>query len=94
MGTEQGAGSVVRGAIGRLGKISWFAPFGMGFAERFVNRSLAQVTRYLTDDAIRSAALESVFKLISPETKINIEKALAVSYSLKFLYFLLVICRL
>lgn len=76
MGTEQGAGSVVRGAIGSLGKISWFAPFGMGFAERFVNRSLAQVTRYLTNDTIRSAALESVFKLIGPETKILIGHSL------------------
>lgn len=76
MGTEQGAGSVIRGAIGSLSKISWFAPFGMGFAERFVNRSLAQVTRYLTDDTIRSAALESVFKLIGPETRVLIGHSL------------------
>lgn len=76
MGTEQGAGSVVRSAIGSLARISWFAPLGMGFAERFVNRSLAQVTRYLTDDAIRSAALESVFKLIGPETKVLIGHSL------------------
>lgn len=76
MGMEQGAGSVVRGAVGGLCKISWFAPFGMGFAERFVNRSLAQVTRYLTNDTIRSAALESVFKLIGPETKVLIGHSL------------------
>ncbi|PTR09166.1 hypothetical protein C8R32_104245 [Nitrosospira sp. Nsp5] len=76
MGTEQGAGSVVRSAIGSLSKISWFAPFGMGFAERFVNRSLAQVTRYLTDDTIRSAALKSVFKLIGPETRVLIGHSL------------------
>jgi hypothetical protein len=76
MGTEQGAGSVVRSAIGSLTKISWFAPFGMGFAERFVNRSLVQVTRYLTNDTIRSAALESVLKLIGPETKILIGHSL------------------
>ncbi len=76
MGTEQGAGSVIRSAIGSLARISWFAPFGMGFAERFVNRSLAQVTRYLTDGAIRSAALESVFKLIGPETKVLIGHSL------------------
>ena len=76
MGTEQGAGSVVRSAIGSLGKISWFAPFGMGFAERFVNRSLAQVTQYLTSEAIRSAALESVLKLIGPETKVLIGHSL------------------
>jgi hypothetical protein len=76
MGTEQGAGSIVRSAIGSLARISWFAPFGMGFAERFVNRSLAQVTQYLTNDAIRSAALESVFKLIGPETKVLIGHSL------------------
>ncbi len=76
MGTEQGAGSIVRSAIGSLARIPWFAPFGMGFAERFVNRSLAQVTRYLTSDAIRSAALESVFKLIGPETKVLIGHSL------------------
>ena len=76
MGTEQGAGSIVRSAVGGLGKISWFAPFGMGFAERFVNRSLAQVTRYLTSESIRSAALESVFKLIGPETKVLIGHSL------------------
>jgi hypothetical protein len=42
MGAEQGTGSIVRSAIASIAKISWFAPFGMGFAERFVNRSLAQ----------------------------------------------------
>jgi len=48
----------------------------MGFAERFINRSLAQVTQYLTNDAIRSAARESVFKLIGPETKVLIGHSL------------------
>jgi hypothetical protein len=76
MGAEQGAGSVVRSAIASLAKISWFAPYGMGFAERFVNRSLAQVTRYLTNEVIRSAALESVSKLIGPETKVLIGHSL------------------
>ncbi|SEK65536.1 hypothetical protein [Nitrosovibrio tenuis] len=76
MGMEQGAGSIVRSAIGGLSRVSWFAPFGMGFAERFVNRSLAQVTRYLTSDTIRSAALESVFKLIGPETQVLIGHSL------------------
>ena len=56
MGAEQGVGNVVRSAVAGLAKISWFAPFGMGFAERFVRRSLAQVTRYFADDTIRSAA--------------------------------------
>ncbi|MEO9062454.1 MAG: hypothetical protein ABI270_10500 [Nitrosospira sp.] len=76
MGAEQGMGSIMRSAIGSLSRVSWFAPFGMGFAERFVNRSLAQVTRYLTSDTIRSAAIESVFKLIGPETRVLIGHSL------------------
>jgi hypothetical protein len=76
MGTEQGAGRVVRSAVGSLARIPWFAPFGMGFAERFVNRALAQVTRYLTNEGIRSAALESVLKLIGPETRVLIGHSL------------------
>jgi hypothetical protein len=76
MGDEQGAGKFVRNAISSLSKIPWFAPFGMGFAERFVRRSLAQVTRYFTDDTIRSAALESVLKLVDPSTKVLIAHSL------------------
>jgi len=76
MGAEQGVGSIMRSAIGSLSRVSWFAPFGMGFAERFVNRSLAQVTRYLTSDTIRSAAIESVLKLIGPETRVLIGHSL------------------
>lgn len=76
MGTEQGAGSIVRSAMGSLARVSWFAPFGMGFAERFVNSSLAQVTRYFTGEAIRTSALESVFKLIGPETRVVIGHSL------------------
>ena len=69
MGVEQGAGSAVRSAIAGLAKIAWFAPLSMGFAERFVNRALAQVTRYFTDEVVRSSALDAVSKLIGPETK-------------------------
>jgi hypothetical protein len=76
MGAEQGIGKFVRSAIGSLAKIPWFAPFGMGFAERFVRRSLAQVTRYLTDEMIRSAALNSVFELVGPNTKVVIGHSL------------------
>jgi hypothetical protein len=76
MGEEQGAGSVARSAIGSLARIPWFAPFGMGFAERFVRRSLAQVTRYLTDNAIRIASLDAVARLIGPETKVLIGHSL------------------
>jgi hypothetical protein len=76
MGAQQGLGRVLGSAINGLGKIPWFAPYGMGFAERFVNRALAQVTRYLTDDGMRSKALASVFNLIGPETKVLIGHSL------------------
>jgi hypothetical protein len=76
MGEEQGAGSAVRCAIGSLAKIAWFAPYGMAFAERFIRRALAQVTRYLTDDGIRSAALDPVLALIGPDTKVLIGHSL------------------
>lgn len=70
MGAEQGMGRYARSAANSLAKISWFWPYGFGFAERFVNRALAQVTRYLTHDAIRAAALKAVSDLIGPEPKI------------------------
>jgi hypothetical protein len=76
MGAEQGVGNVVRSAINSLTKIPWFAPFGMGFAERFVRRALAQVTRYFTDGRIRSAALESVLQLVEANTKVMIGHSL------------------
>jgi hypothetical protein len=76
MGAEQGLGNVVRSAIGGLAKIPWFAPYGMGFAERFVRRSLAQVTRYFTDETIRSEALEAVLKLVEANTKVLIGHSL------------------
>jgi hypothetical protein len=76
MGVEQGMGSVARSAIGGLARLSWFAPFGMAFAERFVNRALAQVTRYFIDETIRSAALDSVQRLIGADTKVVIGHSL------------------
>jgi hypothetical protein len=74
---EAGTGAVVRKAIHSLARLRYFvAPVGMGFAERFVNRALAQVTRYLTEDAIRSAALKTVLDLVGPETKVIIGHSL------------------
>jgi pimeloyl-ACP methyl ester carboxylesterase len=58
-------------------KLRYFvAPFGMGFAERFVIKSLNQVTRYLTDENIRTAALEAVLNLIDSDTKVIIGHSL------------------
>ena len=57
VGEEQGLRSAVgRPALNALAKLRWFAPFGMAVASRFVWRALTQVSRYLTDDAIRDYA--------------------------------------
>jgi len=76
MGVEQGAGTVVRSAVNSLAKISWFAPYGFGAAERFVKRALRQVTFYFTREEIRAAAVDAVTKLIGPETKVIIGHSL------------------
>lgn len=73
---EAGTGAVARKAIHSLSRLRWFAPWGMAFAERFVNRALSQVTRYITDDAIRSAALKSVMDLVGLETRVLIGHSL------------------
>jgi hypothetical protein len=73
---EAGLGRIARSAINSLARLRWFAPYGMGFASRFVNRALAQVTRYFSDDTIRSAAQQAVLDLIQPDTKIIIGHSL------------------
>lgn len=72
----QGPGAVARSAIRSVSRLRWFGLMGMAFAERFVWRALAQVTRYLTDDAIRAAAQKAVLDLIDPDTKIVISHSL------------------
>jgi hypothetical protein len=73
---EQGLGHLARKAIQSVARVRWFAPYGMGFAERFVKRALAQVTRYLNDDAIGQPARRAVAGLIGPETQIVIGHSL------------------
>lgn len=73
---EAGVGNIVRKAIKSVARVRWFAPVGMAFAERFVNRALAQVTWYLTDENIRTSALRSVLDLVGPETRVVIGHSL------------------
>ncbi len=75
-GEEQGARAATRSAINSLARIPWFAPLGMGFAARFVMRSLTQVTRYLSDDALREQALARVHALLTPRTRVLIGHSL------------------
>ena len=71
-----GTGAALRSATAALAHVRWFAPFGMGLAERFVNRALAQVTSYLTDEQIRDYALERVARLIDPDTRVLVGHSL------------------
>jgi hypothetical protein len=65
----QGAGAALRSATAGLARVRWFAPFGMALAERFTMRALAQVTRYFTDEQVRSFALGQVAGLLGPDTR-------------------------
>jgi pimeloyl-ACP methyl ester carboxylesterase len=88
MGVEQSMGRYARSAANSLAKISWFWPYGFGFAERFINRALAQVTRCLTQDDIRAAALKSVTDLIGPETRVIIGHSLGSVVAFEAAHFL------
>jgi pimeloyl-ACP methyl ester carboxylesterase len=76
-GTEEaGRGETMRKALRSLAKLRWFAPYGMAFAERFVIKALAQVTRYLADESIRRGALKAVLDLTGPDTQVIIGHSL------------------
>jgi hypothetical protein len=62
--------------INGVSSLNWFAPTGMAFAERFVNKSLRQVTRYLTEPILRSAIRDRVLDIVGPDTKIIIGHSL------------------
>jgi len=72
----QGRGAAVRSATAGLARVRWFAPFGMALAERFVRRALAQVTRYFTDEQVRSHALGQVARLVGPDTRVLVGHSL------------------
>jgi hypothetical protein len=72
----QGTGAALRSAIAGLARVRWFAPFGVALAERFVMRALAQVTRYFTDEQVRSDALGQVARLVGPDTRVLVGHSL------------------
>jgi hypothetical protein len=69
-------GRVVASAIRGLSRLRWFAPFGLRLAERFVAKSLSQITRYLGDETIRQTAQRRVLDQVGPETRIIIAHSL------------------
>jgi hypothetical protein len=77
IGTEiQGIGRHARNFLRSAARLRWFASLGMGVAERFMARSLYQVTRYLTDPATRDAAQNAILSLVGPETRLIIAHSL------------------
>jgi hypothetical protein len=72
----QGTGAAVRSAIAGLARVRWFAPFGVAFAERFVQRALVQVTSYFTDEQVRRHALDQVARLVGPDTRVLVGHSL------------------
>jgi hypothetical protein len=76
LGQAQGAWTAVRSAVASLAKLRWFAPSGMALAQRFVDKTLVQVTRYFTDEQVRDYAQQQVAKLIAPETRVLVGHSL------------------
>jgi len=72
----QGGRNVLREITRMLARAPWLAHSVMYLAERSVKRALNQVTRYLTDDAIRSRAREAVMAQIGDDTKVLIGHSL------------------
>ena len=63
-----GVGNVLRQILKTLARVSWLANMGMPVAELFYT-SLAQVTRYLTDDETRAQAREAVLGFVTNDTR-------------------------
>jgi hypothetical protein len=65
-----------RAIIKSVTRLRWFAPLGFALAERFVNTSLTQVSRYFTDPVLHERILDRVLEHIGPETKAIIAHSL------------------
>jgi hypothetical protein len=75
-GEAQGPRALGRPVLNALAELRWFAPFGMSVAGRFVWRALTQVSRYLTDDNIRTYAQDQVLNWIGDDTRLVIGHSL------------------
>ncbi|WP_405180927.1 hypothetical protein OG225_06985 [Nocardia sp. NBC_01377] len=72
----QGIKATMRPVLNGLTQLRWFAPLGIGLAEKFVWRALSQVARYFTDDAVRQYAQDQVLAHIGPDTRLVIGHSL------------------
>jgi hypothetical protein len=73
---EQGIRSGLREVLKSVAKLRWFTRLGMAVAERLVEKSLIQVTRYMTNESIRSSVQAIVKDLISSDTQVIIGHSL------------------
>ena len=65
-----------RAVLNAVTRLRWFGIGGMAFAERFVNKSLRQVTRYMSDPALHSEIQGRVLAHVGPDTKVIIGHSL------------------
>lgn len=65
-----------RAILNGTARLRWFAALGTAFAERFVNKSLRQVTGYLTDPELRNQIRQRVLHHLGADTRIIIGHSL------------------
>ena len=75
IGQEQGIRALFRSALAGAARIPWFARAGLNAAQ-LVNRSLTQVTRYLTDGDLRARAIARVADHVDETTRMIIGHSL------------------
>jgi hypothetical protein len=75
-GPEQGPRALARPLLNFLSGLRWFADPTMALAAPLVWRTLTQVSRYLSDDTIRTEAQQRVLDLIDTDTKLVIGHSL------------------
>jgi hypothetical protein len=76
-GTPQGLPQEAgRKLLTAITKFDWFAYPGMAFAERFVNRSLKQVTKYMSEPELQTTIQERVGHHLDDDTKVVVGHSL------------------
>lgn len=76
LGETQGVRAALRPVINSLTRLRPFARLGVAVAGRVVVKSLAQVTRYLTDEDMRTQIQQRVRDLIDEKTKVIVAHSL------------------
>lgn len=74
-GEAQGPGAVARVVMNSLAKVPWIAPIGMNVAS-WLKATLVQVTRYLSEPALREEVQRRLTALLSEETSVMIGHSL------------------